>query len=130
MATIRADATAKPKDYVRQLRVGGHDVVEDQWRAETDAVAKTLLDNQVSLNPGLTVVEAITVAGDPDDITVSKPIAALIGIVSFVGATGITAALTTTTAATPDADQVANPGLIALTGTTTDGTLVVYYTAA
>ena len=129
MSTLRADATKKPQDYVRQLRVGGHDVVEDQWRAETDAVTSVLLNNQVSLNPTLVVVEAIAVAGDPATITVSKAIGALLGVVSFVGATGITAALTTTTAAAADGDQVANPGVIDLTGVTTDGTIVVYYNA-
>lgn len=130
MSALRADPTKKPQDYVRQLKVGGHDVVEDQWRGETDSVTQILLNNQVSLNPTLVVVEAVPVTGDPATITVSKPIAALIGVVCFVGSTGITAALTTTTAAAPDGDQDANPGVIDLTGTTTDGTIVVYYNAA
>lgn len=130
MSTIRGDTTAKPRDYVRQLRVGGHDMVEDQWRGEMDAVTTLLLNNQVSVNPGLVVSEAVPVASDPATITVSKAIATLIGITAYVGATGIQAALTTTTNAAADGDQVANPGLIALTGTTTDGWIVVSYISA
>jgi hypothetical protein len=129
MSTIRADATKKPLDYVRQLRVGGHDVVEDQWRAETDAVTTTLLNNQASLNPGLVVTEAVALSGDPASITVGKAIATLLGVVAFE-ADGVVDPAVGTTAATADGDQVANPGLIALTGTTPDGWMVVYYTAA
>jgi hypothetical protein len=130
MSTIRGDATAKPKDYVRELKVGGHDMVEDQWRGEMDAVTTLLLNNQVSVNPGLVVTEAIAVSGSPTFITASKPIATLIGVTPYVGASGIQAALTVTTAAAADVDQVANPGKINLTGAPADGWVVAVYLAA
>jgi len=130
MSTLRGNAAATPQDYVRELRVGGHDVVEDQWRAESDAVNQVLLNNMVTLNPGLVVVESVAVSGDPDSITVGKAVGTLLGVVGFVGATGVIDPATGTTAAAADADQVANPGKIDLTGTTPDGYIVVYYLAA
>ncbi len=128
MSTLRADPTKKPQDYVRQLRVGGHDVIEDQWRAETDSVTTILLNNQVSLNPGLVVTEAVSVTGDPATITVGKAIATLLGVVAFA-ADGVVDPAVGTTAAVADGDQASNPGLIALAGTTVDGWLIVHYTA-
>jgi hypothetical protein len=128
MSSLRGDATAKPRDNVRELKVGGHDMVEDQWRGETDSVTQVLLNNQVSTNPGLVVMEAVPVASDPATITVSKAIDTLHGVVAFVGASGILE-ITGTTGAAKDADQVANPGVIDLTGTTVDGVILVFYTA-
>jgi len=130
MSTLRADAAAKPQDYVRELRVGSHDVIEDQWRGETDSVVKVLLNNMVSMNPGLVVMEAVAVAGDPASITVSKPIATLYGVVAFAGATGVVDPAVGTTAAAADGDQVANPGVINLTGVTVDGYILAFYSAA
>ena len=127
MSTLRADAAAKPRDHVRELRVGGHDVVEDQWRGETDSVVQVLLNNQVSLNPGLVVTEAVALAGSDASITVGKPIATLLGVDEYT-AVGVAAAAAT--AWTPDADQVANPGLIAVTGAVAAGWAVVHYIAA
>ena len=128
MSTLRADATAKPQNYVRELRVGSHDVIEDQWRGETDSVVKILLNNMVSMNPSLVVMEAVAVSGDPASITVGKAIDTLYGVVGFT-TSGVVDPATGTTAATADGDQVANPGLIALTGTTPDGWILVFYSA-
>jgi hypothetical protein len=129
MSTLRADAAAKPQDYVRELRVGGHDVIEDQWRGETDSVTKVLLNNQVSMNPSLMVQELVVLAGGETDVTVSKAVGTLLGVSGYVAATRIEGALGITSA-TADADQVANPGLIALAGTVVAGNLVVTYLAA
>ncbi len=128
MSTIRGDTTAKPRDYVRQLRVGGHDMVEDQWRGEMDAVTTLLLNNQVSVNPGLVVAESATLAGSGSEaVTVSKAIGTLLGVLTFA-ADGI--ADVTATAWTADGDQVANPGLLAASGTPAAGIAIVYYLAA
>jgi len=127
MSTLRADASKKPQDYVRQLRVGGHDVVEDQWRGEMDAVTTVLLNNSVSLNPGLVVTEAVALAGSDASVTVGKAIGTLLGVDEYTAA-GIHAAAAT--AWTADGDQVANPGLIAVTGTVAAGWAVVHYLAA
>jgi len=132
MSTLRANPAATPQDYVRQLRVGNHDVIEDQWRGESDAVNQVLLNNTgalTALNPGLVVMEAVAVTGDPATITVSKAIGTLHGVVAFRASAVVDPAVGTTAAAA-DGDQVANPGVIDLTGTTVDGTIVVYYTAA
>ena len=127
MSTLRADVTKKPQDFVRQLAVGGHDVIEDQWRGESDAVNTVLLNNQLSTNPGNWVREFVAVTGDPATITVSKPIKTLAGIMSF-NASGVLDSTDATTAAAKDADQAANPGVIDLTGTTVDGFIMVLYT--
>lgn len=133
MSTIRADATAKPRDYVRELRVGGHDMVEDQWRGEMDGVTTALLNNQVSLNPGLMVAEAITLAGAETFVTAGKAISSLVGVLGFLpsGELDITtvAGPLGITAAAADVDQVANPGKVNLTGTVAAGKLLVLYVA-
>lgn len=129
MSTLRANPAAKPQDYVRQLRVGGHDVVEDQWRGETDSVVQVLLNNQVAANPSLMVQELVVLAGGETTVTVSKPIGTLLGVSGYVAATRIEGALGITSA-TANGDQVANPGLIALAGTVVAGNLVVTYLAA
>ena len=138
MSTLRANPAATPQDYVRQLRVGNHDVIEDQWRGESDAVNQVLLNNTAALaalNPGLLCVEtvALLAAGATTSVTVSKPIATLVGGLGYLpagiadsdgvntlGITGLTA----------DGDQVANPEVIALAGTSELGTMVVTYVAA
>jgi hypothetical protein len=129
MSTLRADSTKKPQDYVRQLKVGGHDVVEDQWRGETDSVVSVLLNNQVTVNPSLVVTELFVLVGAETAITVSKAIGTLIGVTGFVAATRIIGALGITSA-TANVDQVANPGLIALAGTVVAGNLLVSYLSA
>jgi hypothetical protein len=130
MSTIRADATATVKNYVRQLRVGGHDMVEDQWRGESDAVNTVLLNNTAALaalNPGSLIMEHEVLAGSDSDITVAKAIGTLIGVAAYT-ATGLQDL--TVTVWTPDVDQVTNPGKIALTGTSAAGFAVVTYIAA
>jgi hypothetical protein len=128
MSTLRADASKKPQDYVRQLKVGGHDVVEDQWRGETDSVTQVLLNNQVAMNPSLVVTESVTLAGSLNEqITVGKAVGTLLGVLCFT-ASGIQDV--TATAWTPDGDQVANPGVIDATGTPAAGVALVHYLAA
>lgn len=131
MSSLRADAAATHQDNVRQLRVGSHDVIEDQWRGESDAVNQVLLNNTNALallNTGLIKMEAVTLAGSDTDITVGAAVGTLLGVLEFAAdAVSLAGAAT---AWTPDADQVANPGLIAVAGTVAAGTAVVFYTAA
>ncbi len=128
MSTLRADSGATPQDYVRELRVGGHDVIEDQWRGEMDSITQVLLNNTVSMNPGLVVSEPVTLAGAETDITVGKAVGTLLGVMEF-DADGL--AVSNSTGWTPDVDQVANPGLIAVDGgVLVAGYAVVLYLAA
>ena len=130
MSTIRASASATVQDYIRQLRVGEHDVIEDQWRAESDAVNTVLLNNTAALaalNPGLVICEPITLGVADAFITVGSAVGTLLGVLSF-SADGVVE--TTVTVWTPDADQVTNPGKIAPTGATVAGTALVYYLPA
>jgi len=130
MSTLRADGTAKPQDYVRELKVGGHDVVEDQWRGETDSVTQVLLNNQLGMNPGLVCVEAFTLAGSEASVALSKDAATLLGVQGFqaggeddvVNATG-PLSITGATINGSDASQ------IDLAGTADAGVLLVWYTA-
>lgn len=125
MASLRGDATAKPQDYVRQLRVGGHDVVEDQWRGESDAVNQVLLNNMVAANPSQVCMEVFALTGGETEVTLQKDAATLVGVVGFVAATLIVGDLGITAAAINGSDS----SQIDLTGTVVAGNLVVYYIA-